>query len=273
VRKTETGLSLSATDLSNSAACRQLTGLDMSVVLEGRKRPYRNDPLGDILAERGLAHEKAYIDHLKAQGRKVLDLSAIKDPADAAAATLEAMSAGQDVIVQGALLDDGGRWYGRPDVLLRTEKRGTWPWSYEAVDTKLAQETRGTTILQLSFYSDLLSVAQGAEAERFHVVTPKSGPAGETYRTADYAAWFRSVRARGAAILAMSPQLFEPECKTPRQMRLANALCRFREIALRPLAVIARSPSECAGRSNPAPCYRPTPTEAVRPKGDYSCMR
>ena len=145
MRKTETGLSLSATDLSNSVACQKLTGLDMSVALEGRERPYRNDPLGDILAERGLAHEKAYVDHLIAQGREVLDLSAIKDPADAAA-TLEAMRAGHDVIVQGALLSDDGRWYGRPDVLLRTENRGTWPWSYEAVDTKLAQETLGTRL-------------------------------------------------------------------------------------------------------------------------------
>lgn len=204
MRKTDTGLSLSATDLSNSVACRQLTGLDTSVALEGRKRPYRNDPLGDILAERGLAHEKAYAFHLKAQGRKVLDLSAIKDPADAAA-TLEAMRAGHDVIVQGALLSDDGRWYGRPDVLLRTEERGTWPWSYEAVDTKLAQETRGGTILQLSFYSDLLHIAQGTKAEHFHVVTPRSGPAGETYRTADYAAWFRSVGTRIEDTTAQTP--------------------------------------------------------------------
>ena len=40
-------------------------------------------------------------------------------------------------------------------------------------------------------------------------------------------------RARCAAILVMSPRLFEPECKTPRQMKLVNALCRFREIVLR----------------------------------------
>jgi uncharacterized protein len=205
VRKTETGLSLSATDLSNSVACRQLTGLDMSVTLEGRKRPYRNDPLGDILRERGLAHEKAYVDHLKAEGRTVLDLKDLPDPEAAAAATLEATRSGQDVIVQGALLSDDGRWYGRPDVLLRTEERGTWPWSYEAVDTKLAQETRGGTILQLSFYSDLLHIAQGAKAEHFHVVTPRSGPAGETYRTADYAAWFRSVRARLEDTTAQTP--------------------------------------------------------------------
>jgi uncharacterized protein len=38
-------------------------------------------------------------------------------------------------------------------------------------------------------------------------------------------------RARGACILVASPRLFEPECRTPQQMRLANALCRYRELA------------------------------------------
>lgn len=38
-------------------------------------------------------------------------------------------------------------------------------------------------------------------------------------------------RARCAAILVASPRLFEPECRTPRQMKLANALCRYRERA------------------------------------------
>jgi uncharacterized protein len=32
-------------------------------------------------------------------------------------------------------------------------------------------------------------------------------------------------------IVVGSPRLFEPECRTPRQMQLANALCRYREIA------------------------------------------
>ena len=47
-------------------------------------------------------------------------------------------------------------------------------------------------------------------------------------------------RARCAAILVASPRLFEPECKTPRQMKLANALCRFREAATnaRPVAAV-----------------------------------
>jgi uncharacterized protein len=38
-------------------------------------------------------------------------------------------------------------------------------------------------------------------------------------------------RAQCAVILAASPQLFRPECRTVKQMKLANGLCRFRELA------------------------------------------
>ena len=38
-------------------------------------------------------------------------------------------------------------------------------------------------------------------------------------------------RARCACIVVGSPRLFEPECQTPRQMQLANALCRYLELA------------------------------------------
>ncbi len=38
-------------------------------------------------------------------------------------------------------------------------------------------------------------------------------------------------RARCLAIVVASQWLFEPECRTPRQMELANALCRYRELA------------------------------------------
>ncbi len=38
-------------------------------------------------------------------------------------------------------------------------------------------------------------------------------------------------RARCLAILVASPRLFEPECQSPWQMKLANAMCRFREMS------------------------------------------
>ena len=45
-------------------------------------------------------------------------------------------------------------------------------------------------------------------------------------------------RAKALCILVGSPVLFRPECKTPRQMKMANGFCRYLE-----LARIAESPT------------------------------
>jgi uncharacterized protein len=39
-------------------------------------------------------------------------------------------------------------------------------------------------------------------------------------------------RAMTTVILVGSPKLFEPECRTPRQMQLANAFCGYLEMAV-----------------------------------------
>ena len=38
-------------------------------------------------------------------------------------------------------------------------------------------------------------------------------------------------RAHAMVIVVGSPRLLEPECRSPRQMQLANALCRYVEMA------------------------------------------
>ena len=38
-------------------------------------------------------------------------------------------------------------------------------------------------------------------------------------------------RARCASIMVACPRVFEADCRTPRQMQLANAFCRFLEMA------------------------------------------
>jgi len=38
-------------------------------------------------------------------------------------------------------------------------------------------------------------------------------------------------RALCACILVASRRLLEPECRTPEQMRWANCVCRYREVA------------------------------------------
>jgi uncharacterized protein len=81
------------------------------------------------------------------------------------------MRSGADVIVQAALLQ--GVWSGRADILRRVEiASDLGAWSYEVIDTKLARETKGATVLQLSLYSDLLGASQGREPEYTYVVTP-----------------------------------------------------------------------------------------------------
>jgi predicted RecB family nuclease len=49
-------------------------------------------------------------------------------------------------------------------------------------------------------------------------------------------------RARCACIVVGNPRLFEPECQTPRQMQLANACCRYLELA-QPLSLDTPTPA------------------------------
>lgn len=60
---------------------------------------------------------------------------------------------------------------------------------------------------------------------------PEEAPQGMEFLLQPESLNVATSRGHGACILVASPLLFEPECKTPRQMRLANALCRYRELA------------------------------------------
>jgi predicted RecB family nuclease len=201
VRPTSSGLILSATDLSNFLSCRHRTALEMAEAHGKRQRPRWNDPLLEILFKRGLEHEKAYVESLRAGGSDIVDLGDVRERDVAVARTLDSMRSGADVIVQAALAD--GRWYGRPDMLRRVEKPSALGvWSYEVTDTKLARETRAGTILQLGLYSEMLGGAQGARPECFYVVTPDPDGPIHTYRTDDYAAYFRLVRTQMEGVVA-----------------------------------------------------------------------
>src|SRR2546425_9738117 len=202
----DTELLLSATDLSNFLSCRHLTALEMAAALGKRRRPHWDDPLLEILFERGLAHERAYVASLQAAGRTIVDLADVKERDAAIAQTLDAMRAGADVIVQGALSD--GRWYGRPDVMRRVEKPNSLgAWSYEISDTKLARETRAGTILQLGLYSEMLAVAQGRLPEHFYVVTPDPDAPIHPYRVDDYAAYFRLIHTQMQETVAQDEEV------------------------------------------------------------------
>jgi len=108
-------------------------------------KPFIWDPLLEVLAERGAAHERRYLDHLEANGLHIVRIGGIGVDSTALAQTRDAMRRGVPVIAQGALKT--GPWGGRLDVLRRVEKpSGLGTWSYEVIDTKLAREMRPTVI-------------------------------------------------------------------------------------------------------------------------------
>ena len=70
--------------------------------------------------------------------------------------------------------------------------------------------------------------------------TPDDAPRGMDFLYSGNRLNVATSRAKALCILVGNPRLFEPDCRTPQQMRLANAFCRYRELAREvPLAALS----------------------------------
>ena len=204
MRQTSEGLSLAPTDLGNFLACRHLSVLDLGVAKGSRERPYRYSPMLEDLREKGNEHERVYLDWLNGEGLAIADLSGHD-----LQATITAMRAGVDVVYQAALSDD--RWAGHADFLRKVRSLSRLgDWSYEVIDTKLARDTRASTILQLCVYSELLAKIQGARPIHMHVVTPGRDFEPLSYRIDDFGAYFRLLAGQMGTFLG-DPEATYPE--------------------------------------------------------------
>jgi uncharacterized protein len=186
---------LSPSDLSAYLACEHLTSLELRVARGELQRPDRSDD-ADLLAEKGIAHEDAYLTGLRAEGLKVAEVRSGGDLEAAAKATAAAMAEGVDVVYQGVLIE--GRWRGIADFLIRTPD-GT----YEALDTKLARSAKPSYILQLCFYNQALARLQGTEPGHIHVLLG-SGER-ESFRPQDFEAYARRIRHRLETFIEQDP--------------------------------------------------------------------
>ena len=89
-------IELSASDLSGFLSCVHLTALDLAVAHGTREPPAWVDPVLIVLRERGLDHERGYVDELRAQGLSITDLDGIMGE-DAVRRSVEAIRTGADV--------------------------------------------------------------------------------------------------------------------------------------------------------------------------------
>lgn len=182
----------SPTSLANFLACLHLTALDRAEAAGQIKKPFFADPGLDLLVKLGLAHEEKYLRYLtEEQNLQVTRVAKENSWEDAAAETVAAIRNGAQVIYQAAFSSQ--QWQGRADFLIRVEKPSELNgWSYEVVETKLARSTKARAIIQLSFYSDLLSRIQGTIPNYMHVVLGDGAP--ETFSVHRYLAYFRKVQ-------------------------------------------------------------------------------
>ena len=217
MRHADGRLLFSATDLSRHLSCSHLTSLRRAAALGEIERPTPyDDPRAEVLKQRGVEHERHLLERFAAEGRAVEIVSPPespfpeRDPEAAAARTRDAMRRGVDVVYQGRLQDDDGRWSGYPDFLLRVDKASApGGWSYEVLDAKLARAAKGEALLQLLLYSDLLAQVQGTRPERMHLALGGSdGPREASFRVVEYSAFYRAVRRRFEAHAAEPPDTY-----------------------------------------------------------------
>jgi predicted RecB family nuclease len=191
---------LAATDLANHLGCNHLTQLNRLVALEELRKPEWNDPSLAILAKRGEEHEAAYVEYLKSKGLSTLNLKN-----KSIEATLEAMHNGVDVITQAKL--ENGSWMGYADILLKVPGESKFGnWSYEIQDTKLAQDTRASTILQLCLYTDMLGFHQGVVPKKMYVIKPGIDFPEEGFFYTEFQAYYRLIKKNLEQVMA-SPAL------------------------------------------------------------------
>jgi uncharacterized protein len=160
----------SATDLLNFLGCTHSTALDLGVLNEsGDAWNKKRDEYLDLLKQKGLEHEQAYLRKLKKAGRTVVEIQKNDVIETMAEQTRQAMRDGADVIYQGALTAPG--WHGYSDFLLRVEtKSDLGTYSYEVADTKLARSAKPKHVVQLCVYSELVRREQGVLPEHIHVM-------------------------------------------------------------------------------------------------------
>ncbi|MEQ1756938.1 MAG: TM0106 family RecB-like putative nuclease [Vicinamibacterales bacterium] len=168
-------LTFSPSDLNHFVECEHLISLDL-LAGSGQGVAREKDPQAEIIRAKGIEHERAWLDGLKAQGRQVEQIagdgsggSGALDWDRESRRTLDAMRAGVDVIYQGVFQDQP--WRGIADFLIRVDTPSVLgSWSYEAWDTKLARHPKPYFILQLCWYTEQLARVQQIMPRRMHVV-------------------------------------------------------------------------------------------------------
>lgn len=206
-RTEDGGCRFSATDLVNYLGCRHATYLDMRSLEEDLEKAEADDTMR-LLQRKGLAHEQAYLERLRSDGREIVEIDRDGSLQDRAAATWSAMSDGVDVIYQAALHREP--WRGDADFLVRCPRPSALgDYSYEVLDTKLAKKAAPGYLIQLCVYTDLLEGLQELRPECMYLLLGDGTE--QRFRVDDFFYYYALARRRFEAWIAGPPADTNPD--------------------------------------------------------------
>lgn len=157
----------SPSDLTTFLACHQASFLDFKSLSEDLTKK-EQDSSSKLLQEKGIEHEKAYLQKLKGEGKSICEIDPNLPINDRVAKTIEALKDGYDVIYQAVLKNDN--WQGFADFLIKCDTPSNLGnYSYEVLDTKLGKKAEAKYIIQLCVYADLLSDIMGVISQNIHL--------------------------------------------------------------------------------------------------------
>ena len=198
----------SASDLMAFLECQHLATLNLMALDKEMERAAPDEQIL-LIQDKGFAHEADFLESLRKEGGKIVELSSEGSAADNIAATRDAMVQGADVIFQAALSD--GTFSGYADFLRRVDRPSVFGnWSYEVADTKLAHRPKPKFMIQLAHYSDLLAGIQEVEPENMHLVLGNHTE--RSFRVSDYIRYHRHLRQRFDQFIAVRPTTKPETC-------------------------------------------------------------
>ena len=220
-----------ATDLVGFLACGHRLALERAAMHGLVAKPIRNDPSIELVAKRGLEHERALPrrpprrgpDRRRDREGRVCGGAARRRRTERAPGTRRGAAGGRRPDVEAMR---GRRRRRLPGHLLRRDlarprrlpappgsragepDSAFGPWHYEVADTKLARHVKASAILQICSYVEQLTAIQGRQPEFLHVVLGGSARPTDRLRVADFMAYYRRVKrgVRGGGRAAARPR-------------------------------------------------------------------
>ena len=198
----------SASDLVGFMECPHRTTLDL-INLDTPLEKTDPDEQAVLIQDKGYAHEKGFLESLRAGDGTLVELSSSGSSSRNHADTIAAMRDGIDVIFQAALGQN--EFMGYADFLRRVDMPSAFgDWSYEVADTKLALRPKAKFMIQLAHYSELLAALQKRMPESMHLLLGNRSE--QSFRVGDHLHYYRRLRQRFNEFVSTRPKTAPEQC-------------------------------------------------------------